>query len=167
MPTANERRALWFLALVALSGSVVRLARARGPASDSGADAGLERQLARVDSARERRNPGKSTRKKAMPRSDSTKNAGPLDLDRATAAEIEALPGIGPALAERIVIYRDSAGAFRSTDAFCAVKGVGPALVNRLRSQVVFSGVRVGPDACKVVPARSSKSHVTNRKKSR
>ncbi|HEX7939798.1 MAG TPA: hypothetical protein VF483_12500, partial [Gemmatimonadaceae bacterium] len=55
MPTANERRALWFLALVAISGSVVRLVRARSaPAADAAPDAQIEHQLTRIDSARAR-----------------------------------------------------------------------------------------------------------------
>lgn len=66
----------------------------------------------------------------------------PIDLDRATVEEIEALPGIGPALAKRIVATRDSAGSFGSMDALCTVRGVGPKLAERLRSLVTFTGPR-------------------------
>ena len=55
-----------------------------------------------------------------------------IDPNRATAAELEALPGVGPALAGRIVAYRDSAGAFRTLADLDRVPGIGPALLARL-----------------------------------
>ena len=66
--------------------------------------------------------------------------SGPLDLDRATAAQIEALPGIGPSLAARIVASRDSLGPFGGLAALGRVKGVGPATLKRLARLVTFSG---------------------------
>lgn len=57
----------------------------------------------------------------------------PLDLNRATAAELERLPGVGPALAARIVARRDSAGPFRTLAQLDSVRGVGPALLSRLK----------------------------------
>ena len=63
-----------------------------------------------------------------------------IDLDAATAREIEALPAIGPALAGRIVANRDSFGPFGSIEALGRVKGMGPATRRRLASRVTFSG---------------------------
>jgi DNA uptake protein ComE-like DNA-binding protein len=166
MPTANERRALWFLAMVALSGSAVRLVRSRSPATPATPDALLSRQLDRVDSVRARRDASK----RSKPRPQTPTDTGPptpVDLDHASAAEIEALPGIGPALAARIVAHRDSAGSFGSAQAFCAVRGVGPALFRRLREGVTFSGVPVAADTCEGRPARASKSYITNHPKRR
>ncbi len=56
-----------------------------------------------------------------------------LDLTTATATELEALPGIGAALASRIVAYRESHGGFADIGALRAVPGIGAALVERLR----------------------------------
>jgi competence protein ComEA len=63
-----------------------------------------------------------------------------VDVDRATARELQALPGIGPALAARIVAYRDSNGPFGSLARLQQVKGIGPAKARKLDSLVTFSG---------------------------
>jgi competence protein ComEA len=65
----------------------------------------------------------------------------PIDVDRASAAELEALPKVGPSLALRIVAERDARGPFRSLDALdTRVKGIGPSLVKSLLPLVTFSG---------------------------
>ena len=65
----------------------------------------------------------------------------PVDLDRATAGEIDVLPWVGPALAGRIVANRDSFGPYGSLEALGRVKGVGSATRKRLAALVTFSGV--------------------------
>jgi competence protein ComEA len=62
--------------------------------------------------------------------------AGPVDLNAADAAELTRLPGIGPALAARIVASRAADGPFRSADDLARVAGIGPATVERLRPLV-------------------------------
>lgn len=57
---------------------------------------------------------------------------GVLELNRASAAELACLPGIGPALAERIVADRVARGAFREVQELKRVPGLGPARVERL-----------------------------------
>ena len=59
-----------------------------------------------------------------------------LDLNRAGIGELDALPGIGPVLAARIVEHRRLHGAFHSVDELRAVRGVGPRLLERLRPLV-------------------------------
>lgn len=59
-----------------------------------------------------------------------------LDLNRADAAALVSLPGVGPVLAERIVAYRDSAGPFLAVDSLVAVKGIGSATLDRIRGRV-------------------------------
>lgn len=56
-----------------------------------------------------------------------------VDVNRATARELEVLPGIGPALAGRIVASREEEGPFRTVEDLQRVRGIGPATVERLR----------------------------------
>ena len=57
----------------------------------------------------------------------------PLDLNRATAAELEALPGIGEVKAAAILAVRDARGGFESMDELESVRGIGPSLAAKLR----------------------------------
>jgi competence protein ComEA len=62
-----------------------------------------------------------------------------LDLNRATANELEALPGIGAVLAQRVIAFRESAGRFRTIDDLRAVKGIGARKFDRLKALVTVS----------------------------
>lgn len=63
--------------------------------------------------------------------------SGPLlDLNTATAPELELLPGIGPALAQSIVAYRESHGPFQSLEDLLDVPGIGPAKFEQIRGLV-------------------------------
>jgi competence ComEA-like helix-hairpin-helix protein len=59
-----------------------------------------------------------------------------LDLNRADVADLDALPGIGPVLARRIVEFRREHGPFRRVEELRAVRGVGPRLLERIRPRV-------------------------------
>jgi competence protein ComEA len=58
---------------------------------------------------------------------------GTLDVDRAAAADWERLPGIGPALAARIVADRAANGPFLTPEGLLRVRGIGPKTLDRLR----------------------------------
>nr|WP_157312928.1 ComEA family DNA-binding protein [Microbacterium sp. MAH-37] len=61
---------------------------------------------------------------------------GLVDLNSADQAALEALPRIGPALAQRIIAWRDDNGRFRSVDDLLAVPGIGEKLLAGLRDLV-------------------------------
>ena len=139
MPTPNERKGLLFLALVALSGTGVRVFRSRVAAPTSAEAQALETQLGRVDSVRSAKRDPKPAKRSAR-KPAATPDSQPIDINVATALQIEALPGIGPSLAQRIVAHRDSAGPFADLTSLCDVRGIGPALAERLRPLVTFGG---------------------------
>jgi competence protein ComEA len=58
---------------------------------------------------------------------------GSININAAGAAELRRLPGIGPALAERILAFRAGHGRFRSIDGLSAVRGIGPKKLEKLR----------------------------------
>jgi competence protein ComEA len=59
-----------------------------------------------------------------------------VDLNRASAEELQQLPGVGPVLAGRIVDHRDEYGAFESLEDLLDVAGIGEAKLDQLRSAV-------------------------------
>jgi len=59
-----------------------------------------------------------------------------IDLNTATVAELDALPGVGPVLAQRIVAYREQHGGFRSVDELKDVTGIGEATFVELEPRV-------------------------------
>jgi competence protein ComEA len=61
---------------------------------------------------------------------------GPVDLNSATVAQLDALPGIGPSTAAAIVAYRDKHGPFKSIDGLLEIKGLGASKVDALRELV-------------------------------
>jgi len=61
----------------------------------------------------------------------------PLDLNTATAEQLDALPGIGPVTAQKILDYRTQHGAFTSVDELDAIPGIGPARIDQLKGLVV------------------------------
>lgn len=73
---------------------------------------------------------------KNAPASGSAAPSGPLDLNTATAEQLDALPGVGPVTAAAIVAWRDKNGAFTSVDQLGDVDGIGPARLEKLRALV-------------------------------
>ena len=61
----------------------------------------------------------------------------PIDVNRADAAALDALPGVGPALAARIVAWRSANGPFRAPEDLLNVSGIGDRTLERLRAAIV------------------------------
>lgn len=61
---------------------------------------------------------------------------GRVSLSSASASDLDALPGIGPVTAQKIVDYRAAHGGFRSVDDLDAIPGIGPARIEQLRELV-------------------------------
>lgn len=159
MATKGERHALLFLTAVVLLGAGTRVYRVRHTAVPS---ADLDRQIGAVESSAGRvrtggRGPSSRGRGRRL-KADSAGGAGEsrpsvggaepyavrptvrVDLDAALASDVERLPGVGPAIAKRIVADRAANGAFGCLAALDTVKGIGPAMLRKLDSLVTFSG---------------------------
>ena len=63
-----------------------------------------------------------------------------IDINTASALELEQLPGIGPKTAEAIVAYRVENGPFASIDAIVEVKGIGPATLANIQELITVAG---------------------------
>jgi competence protein ComEA len=147
VPTPSERRALIFVAAVAALGVGVRGAKSLRPppAAATGPQAALAVQIAAVESAVTVGGRSRAATQRSSAGVAKTAPAAPqppaiVDVDRADAAELETLPGIGPALARRIVEDRAAHGSFGGLSGLQQVRGIGPALTAKLAPRVTFSG---------------------------
>ena len=176
MTPAERTALAFFAAVAALGAGARAAGLGDLPAPVAGEDAAaddrraLDRQLAAVDSARASRRPRRAEgrqRRRAVtgaalprpavaaavplathdrPRTAPPSPTAPVDVDRADSAALEALPGVGPALARRIVADRSARGPVGTMAGLRRVAGIGPRLEGRLRPLVTFSGpAAVGP----------------------
>lgn len=70
------------------------------------------------------------------PAGSAQKGSTPVNINTATAEELQSLPRIGPAMAQRIIAWREAHGGFRSVDELDAVPGIGPSMLENLRPLV-------------------------------
>jgi competence ComEA-like helix-hairpin-helix protein len=128
--TRNEQKILLLLSVVFLAGAGIKAYR-----SLSAAPAEPSFEYAQSDSIFAARS--------ASPQATDIAAAGkPLDLNRATRAQLIALPGIGPKLADRMLAYRAAHVRFRSVKDVRKVAGIGPKKFERLQGLIV-----VNPDS--------------------
>ncbi len=73
-----------------------------------------------------------------MPGGTRDLTRSPIDINRATAAELELLPRVGPTLAKRIIAWREAHGPFESLEALRHVPGIGITTSARLAPLVTF-----------------------------
>jgi len=83
-------------------------------------------------------------------KSESPANAfspGKIDINSATAEELESLPSIGPAMAERIIEYRNTYGRFYDIQEIKEVRGIGEKTYQKIRDLIVAG------ESPKILPA--------------
>jgi competence protein ComEA len=68
--------------------------------------------------------------------------AGKVNLNTATVAQLEELPGIGPSLAARIVEHRQKNGAFKSVEDLMAVRGIGEKNFSKIQSYLTVGAAQ-------------------------
>lgn len=63
--------------------------------------------------------------------------AQPVDINTAGSADLQAIPGIGKALADRIIAFREKNGAFGSVDDLLKIQGIGEKSLQKIRPYVI------------------------------
>jgi competence protein ComEA len=130
----DDRRAALLLALLTLAGGAVRYVLSPSPGTPPGDVRLWSSTAARPGGLQE-------TARRAAQLARPLLPGERIDLDRADVSEITRLPRIGPALAQRIVAWRDQHGPFGSLARLDSVSGVGPKLLEALLPFVSFSGI--------------------------
>ncbi len=87
---------------------------------------------------------------------------GVVNVNSASAEQLQLLPRIGPALAERIIEFRETNGPFASVAELVAVKGIGESSLERLEPYVTTDGATTLTDKVKL-PRASAEGASANR----
>ena len=75
----------------------------------------------------------------ALPAATKKPPLKPVNINTATSEELQQVPGIGPATAEKILLMRKSYGAFKSVDDLLAIKGLGKKRLEKMRKYLTVS----------------------------
>lgn len=129
--TPQETRAILFLLMALLVGSGIVLYQRSHP----GFAPELKFHKSDVDSLREIKYISLSGQEKTV-----------IDLNRATAAELQLLPGLGPALSRRIVEHRETRGEFVKIEDVMQVSGIGPKTFEAIRGYLTIQDQTEGSD---------------------
>ena len=156
MSLRSDHKALVFLGAVGVLGAGVRVVRAAGKESIPAVQPALEHQARVADSAAQAQRGGKgkkkgrsgrggSDRDQARPRPPGSPDrrgyvGGRLDLDVATAAQIDSLPGVSATMARRIAVDRARRGPFTNAAGLQRVSGVGKRFLQQIDTLVTYSG---------------------------
>jgi DNA uptake protein ComE-like DNA-binding protein len=168
MSLQADQKALIFVGAIAVLGAGVRIVRSATGGNVVAAQPALEHQMAAADSARTQQGRGRGGAKgrgRGRGRAQSAANdpqepKARLDVDVATAAQLDSLPGVTPLMARRIVADRMVRGPFMSKDGLRRVPGVGPGLIQEIDSLIRFSGTfrPSSPADTVIAPRRKSRA---------
>lgn len=147
--TKNEGRIVLFLVAMLLVGSAVKLLRGTGPADVTYDYASVDSQFRVLTEASTRSIDSEGVGGRAAMPSDASSAdregnyaempvKAPVDLNAATREQLELLPGVGPALADRILEYRQRHGKFTSLQELLDVKGIGQKKFEQIRPLITL-----------------------------
>jgi competence protein ComEA len=85
-----------------------------------------------------------------------------IDLNQANRGDLAQLPGIGPALADRIVAHRETNGPFADVEGLREVKGIGPATLDRVRARLQVAQDKIQSES--MFPQSSKEKRTSGRK---
>ncbi|HYH12935.1 MAG TPA: ComEA family DNA-binding protein [Thermomicrobiales bacterium] len=102
----------------------------------SDADLAVLNLAARIGDGESIEVPSKRTESPTPEADDTPDPVGPININTATQAELESLPGIGPVIGGRIVEYREEHGPFQSVEDLTAVEGISEDMLEEFRPLV-------------------------------
>jgi competence protein ComEA len=117
-------------------GSRVAAAVARAGGPTRGAQLELVNLAARIGDGQQIVVPRRGATSAAPASGGGMGATAPVQLSTATLEQLDALPGVGPVTAQKILAYRQEHGSIRSVDELDAVPGIGPARLEQLRGLV-------------------------------
>ncbi|MFA6455668.1 MAG: ComEA family DNA-binding protein [Bacteroidota bacterium] len=123
--TKNEQKVFLFLSVVFLAGAAVKVYKAYAVPSTTF-------DYAASDSVF-------TTRSHSLVSSNAaadSSRSGKIDLNTATKADLMELPGIGEAMADRILLYREEKGPIKKIDELRKVKGIGEKKFEKLKPHI-------------------------------
>ena len=82
---------------------------------------------------------GTAAAQASRPNAPAASAEAPVNLNTATLAQLETLPGVGPAMAQRIVEYRQEHGGFKKIEELMNVRGIGETSFLKLKALVVVT----------------------------
>ena len=138
------------LTLVILTGSILIFwqidSQNRSAATGSGTDdvkSQIDALNQKIDDLNKALNQAKQTQttettvqQSTSSNSSSTSQTGIVNINTASAAQLDSLPGIGTTYAQRIIDYRQANGPFKTIDEIQNIKGIGPATFAKLKDQI-------------------------------
>jgi comEA protein len=136
--TRNELTAVLVLSTIFLVGSAIKIwlpAVATRPSLPVFSYAALDSQFLAL--SRAPRDTASAPHRSAARKSTTTLVQQSIELNSATVDELQKLPGIGPAIAQRIVAYREEHGDFSEPGDVSNVRGIGPRTLERIRAYLV------------------------------
>jgi len=86
----------------------------------------------------------------------------PINLNTASSAQLQEVPGIGPSTADKILQARKAYGAFKSVDDLQAIKGIGPKRLDKMRKYLTVSQPGQGATPQKTKPSAHAATAAKN-----
>lgn len=117
-------------------GEAVSRYEAEGPSERSRYEAKGPSERSRYEPKPRGKSSKTSKRSKSSKSASSKSASGPVSLNRGSVSDFDGLPGVGPALAQRIVDWRQAHGGFKAIEDLLEVKGIGPKKLEKMRAQL-------------------------------